>query len=135
MAEQARGKRVHERWAHFRFSVVGQLLAAPPGKGELAAAIAALADRTWHHPITDEHTRFGFSTIERWYYRASKERSDPVGVLRRKLRVDAGRQSAISGAVRQALQRTRGGTCPTKHARPRALPRRERAPPSSTVSN
>jgi putative transposase len=103
MAEQARGKRVHERWAHFRFSVIGQLLAAPPGKGELAAAIAALADRTWHHPITDEHTRFGFSTIERWYYRALKERSDPVGVLRRKLRADAGRQSAISGAVRQAL--------------------------------
>ena len=28
--------------------------------------------------------RFGFSTIERWYYRALKERSDPVGVLRRK---------------------------------------------------
>src|SRR5262245_45290980 len=60
MSGQARGKRVHQRWAEFRFSVIGQLLAAPPPKGELAAAIAALAERTWHHPITDEHTRFGY---------------------------------------------------------------------------
>ena len=103
MGQEARGKRVHQRWAEFRFSVIGQLLAAPPPKGELAAAIAALAERTWHHPITDEHTRFGFSTIERWYYRALKEKSDPVGVLRRKLRADAGQQPAMSGAVRQAI--------------------------------
>jgi putative transposase len=103
MNGQARGKRVHQRWAEFKFSVIGQLLAAPPPKGELAAAIAALAQRTWHHPITDEHTRFGFSTIERWYYRALKEKRDPVGSLRRKVRVDAGQQTAISGAVRQAI--------------------------------
>jgi hypothetical protein len=103
MDEQTRGRRVHERWAHLRFSVIGQLLAAPPGKGELAAAIAALAERTWRHPRTGEPTRFGFSTIERWYYRALKEKSDPVGVLRRKLRADAGQQPAMSGAVRQAI--------------------------------
>jgi putative transposase len=96
MDGEARAKRVHQRWAEFRFSLIGQLLAAPPPKGELAAAIAALAERTWHHPITDEHTRFGFSTIERWYYRALKEKRDPVGVLRRKLRVDAGQQWAMT---------------------------------------
>jgi putative transposase len=49
------------------------------------------------------HTRFGFSTIERWYYQALKEKSDPIGVLRRKLRADAGQQPAMSGAVRQAI--------------------------------
>jgi len=103
MAEQARGNRVHERWARFRFSVIGQLLAAPPGKGELASTITELAERTWHHPISGEPSRFGFSTIERWYYRALKEKRDPVGVLRRKLRADAGRQPAISGSVRQAI--------------------------------
>jgi transposase InsO family protein len=103
MGDRAGGKRVHQRWAEFRFTVIGQLLAAPPPKGELAAAIAALAERTWHHPIIDEHTRFGFSTIERWYYRALKEKSDPVGSLRRKLRADAGQQPAMSGAVRQAI--------------------------------
>jgi putative transposase len=103
MTEQARGNRVHQKWAHFRFSMIGLLLAAPPRKGELAGAIAELAERTWRHPTTGEPTRFGFSTIERWYYRALKERSDPVGVLRRKLRADAGQQPAISGAVRQAI--------------------------------
>ena len=90
MTQQARGPRVHERWAHLRFSVIGQLLAAPPPKGELRAQIEALAGRQWRHPITGEPARFGFSTIERWFYRALKERSDPVGVLRRKLRTDAG---------------------------------------------
>jgi putative transposase len=103
MSEQARGRRVHERWGAFRFSVIGQLLAAPPPKGELAGAIAALAERTWQHPTTGEPTCFGFSTIERWYYRALKEKRDPVAVLRRKLRADAGQQSAMSGAARQAI--------------------------------
>jgi len=105
MGEQAGGKRVHERWAHLRFSVIGQLLAAPPPKGELAGAIAALAERTWHHPISSVPTRFGFSTIERWYYRALKEKRDPVAVLRRKLRADAGLQPAMSGAADSCRQR------------------------------
>ena len=103
MIQQARGSRVHERWAHLRFSVIGQLLAAPPAKGELKAAITALAARTWQHPTTGDPVQFGFATIERWYYRALKERADPVGVLRRKLRADAGRQVAIGDAVRQAV--------------------------------
>jgi putative transposase len=107
MIQQARGPtagtRVHERWAHLRFGVIGQLLAAPPAKGELKAAITALAARTWQHPTTGDPVRFGFATIERWYYRALKERADPVGVLRRKLRADAGRQVAIGDAVRQAV--------------------------------
>jgi transposase InsO family protein len=103
MTQQARGPRVHERWAHLRFSVIGQLLAAPPPKGELKATLRALAERTWQHPTSGEPVRFGFSTIERWYYRALKERSDPVGVLRRKIRADAGQQAAVSEAVRRAV--------------------------------
>ena len=62
MTEQAGGKRVHEKWATFRFSVIGLLLAAPPPRGELDGAIAALAERTWHHPISGKPVRFGFST-------------------------------------------------------------------------
>ena len=103
MAEEPRELRVHERWARLRFSIIGQLLAAPPIKGELKAEIEALAARTWQHPITAKPVRFGASTIERWFYRALKERSDPVAVLRRKLRADAGQQPAISDAVRQAI--------------------------------
>jgi hypothetical protein len=40
MIQQARGSRVHERWAHLRFSVIGQLLAAPPAKGDSSLAAA-----------------------------------------------------------------------------------------------
>lgn len=102
MAEQVRGQRVHERWARFRFSVIGQLLASPPPKGELNKEIEALAERQWRHPITGERVRFAFSTIERWFYNAVK-RDDPVAVLRRKLRADAGQQPAISSAARQII--------------------------------
>jgi hypothetical protein len=65
---------------------VGQLLAAPPRKGELRAQLDKLAARTWCHPISGEPACFSVSTLERWYYRARKERQDPVGVLRRKRR-------------------------------------------------
>jgi transposase InsO family protein len=103
MTQTARGPRIHERWAHLRFSVIGHLLAAPPPKGELRAEFEALAARQWRHPSTGDPVRFGFSTIERWFYRALKERSDPVGILRRKLRIDAGQQPAMSDAIRQTV--------------------------------
>ncbi len=96
-------RRIHERWAQLRFSVIGQLLAAPPANGALRAALKELAAREWRHPASGAPVRFGVSTIERWYYRALRERQDPVGVLRRKRRQDAGRQSAMSGPLRQAL--------------------------------
>jgi putative transposase len=98
-----RGPRVHEQWARFRFSVIGQLLAAPPAKGELRRELAELAAREWRHPVTGEPVRLGVSTVERWYYRARKERHDPVGVLRRKVRTDAGRQAAMGAALREAV--------------------------------
>jgi len=103
MTQQIRGPRIHERWAHLRFSIIGQLLAAPPPKGELRAAITALAGRQWCHPTSGEPVRFDFSTIERWYYQALRERTDPVGILRRKVRNDAGQQHAMSEAVRQTV--------------------------------
>lgn len=96
-------RRVHERWAQLRFSVIGQLLAAPPAKGALRSELTKLAAREWRHPTTGEPVCFGVSTIERWYYRARKERHDPVAVLRRKRRQDAGQQTAMGEALRQAL--------------------------------
>ena len=94
---------VHERWAHLRFSVVGPLLAAPPARGELQAALAALAATSWLHPVTGTPTHFGLSTIERWYHQARRATVDPVGVLRRKVRADAGQQPAVGEAFRPAL--------------------------------
>jgi putative transposase len=95
--------RAHERLAQLRFSVIGALLASPPPKGKLQAELKKLAAKQWRHPITGELVRFGYSTVERWYYKSVKERHDPVGALRRKLPGIAGRQISISDAVRQAL--------------------------------
>jgi putative transposase len=94
----------HERWAYMRFSVVGQLLAAPPPKGELRAELERLAAHEWRHPITGLPVRFGVSTLERWFHRVRKEGRDPVRVLRRKVRTDVGAQDSISLAVREALR-------------------------------
>lgn len=95
--------RSHERWAHLRFGVVGSLLASPPAPGELRAELERLAEKPWRHPTTGELVRFGLSTIERWYYTA-RAGSNPVGVLRRKLREDSGRSLAISDKLAQALR-------------------------------
>ena len=94
---------VHERWAHLRFAVVGPLLAAPPPRGELQAALAALAERSWLHPVSGAPTRFGVSTIERWYTQARRATVDPVGALRRKVRRDAGQRSALGEALKPVL--------------------------------
>lgn len=94
---------VHERWAQLRFSVIGQLLAAPPPRGQLRAELERLASRSWQHPITGEPVRFALSTIERWLLRSRRERRDPVAVLRRKVRVDAGTQQ-VSLAIREVLR-------------------------------
>jgi putative transposase len=94
---------VHERWANFCFSVVGQLLAAPPPKGMLRRELKQLAARTWRHPVTGAPVRFGLSTIDRWYRRAKHERQDPLRALRRKVRKDLGSQGSMRLVIRQAL--------------------------------
>jgi len=99
-----RETRSYERWAQLRFSVIGHLLADPPAKGELQAALDQLALREWRHPTTGAPIRFGRSTIQRWYYKALRERQDPVAVLRRKPRQDAGRQATMTAVLRQVLQ-------------------------------
>ena len=40
-----------DRWARLRFAIIGHLLAAPPPRGELRAALEALAAKTWTHPV------------------------------------------------------------------------------------
>lgn len=94
----------HESWARFRFSVVGGLLASPPPKGELHAALEALAKKTWSHPTSGAPALFGLSTIERWFYTARAAGSDPVGALRRRVRSDAGTHPSLSEAQRVALE-------------------------------
>jgi transposase InsO family protein len=93
-----------QRWARFRFSVIGELLSCPPERGQLQDAIERLAKNNYQHPI-DPNRRvcFAASTIERWYYKA-KEAQDPISVLGRKIRSDAGMRWSISELVLAALE-------------------------------
>jgi hypothetical protein len=77
-------------WARLRFSIIGGLLASPPSRGQLGAALEQLAVRRYRHPSrADEWITFGASTIERWFYKAVAA-ADPIAVLARKVRGDAG---------------------------------------------
>jgi hypothetical protein len=122
------GSRMHERWARLRFSIIGALLAAPPAKGALRAALRQLAAREWRHPSTGAPVRFGVSTLERWLYRARNERNDPVGVLRRKRRGDAGAQASMTPALREALLAQYGAHKSWSAAAPRQFGRPGRDP-------
>jgi transposase InsO family protein len=103
MAHDEGSGRRHDQWAHLRFAVVGALLAAPPKKGDLQAALTALAERAWQHPTRGVPVRFARSTVERWYYHARNATVDPVGRLRRRVRRDAGQQPSMGEPLRQAL--------------------------------
>jgi transposase InsO family protein len=95
------------KWAQFRFSVVGPLLAAPPKTGELRAALARLAATEWRHPTSGEPTRFGLSTIQRWHYQALRERANPVEALSRKVRKDCGAPRAFDAKLVELIFRMR----------------------------
>ncbi len=95
--------RSHERWARFRFSVIGPLLAAPPERGELQEQLKSLAAKKWHHPITGQRVQFGLSTIERWFYTARNAKRDPVQALRRKIRSDQGGHPSLTPKFRELL--------------------------------
>jgi transposase InsO family protein len=87
-----------DRWARLRFSIIGNLLAAPPPPGELCSALATLAGMTWRHPVSGLEVRFGVSTLERWYY-AARAAADPVAALRNRLRGDIGRFPSLTPAA------------------------------------
>ena len=94
----------HERWARLRFAVVGPLLASPPERGRLRAALERLSQQSWEHPSGRGPVRFSVSTIERWYYQARAAHHDPVGALRRRVRTDSGRVRAMSVGLVAALR-------------------------------
>lgn len=94
---------IQERWARFRFSIIGSLLAAPPEVGALQTALAELEKKQWRHPMTGLPTTFSASTIERWFYHARNER-DPVSALRTKRRTDAGKSRQLQTELKQTLQ-------------------------------
>jgi len=103
MSENPSRSPAHEKWARFRFSVVGPLLAAPPEPGELQVRLQELSVQKWCHPLSGQWVQYGVSTIERWYYTARNEKQDPVAALRRRIRSDAGQHPALSAQLREEL--------------------------------
>jgi transposase InsO family protein len=82
---------------------VGPLLSAPPASGELKAALDALSQKTFRHPMLEgRKIRLARSTLERWFYTAKKAKN-PIEALRRNVRKDAGRFKAMDPRVAEAL--------------------------------
>lgn len=94
----------NRRWAEFRFSVVGGLLASPPKKGDLQQELKILSQKSWRHPTSKELSTFGFSTIESWYYKSRNERNNPVEILKTKIRSDKDRFRSLSEQIKEALR-------------------------------
>src|SRR5258708_28248396 len=88
MEKEHQNLRSHERWAHFRFSVIGLLLAAPPARGELQHKLKELAAKKGRHPISGQWVSLGRSTIGRWYYKALRGKDGPAQALKQKSRSD-----------------------------------------------
>jgi transposase InsO family protein len=97
--------RDNQRRAQFRLTVIGHLLASPPPKHELKAALQELAKRPWSDPLTGALKEYSFTTLKRWYYKALKAKTDPVRSLLRERRRDAGRGKVMSPALCEALRR------------------------------
>jgi len=95
------------RWARLRFGIVAPLLSAPPEKGELGAAIAALAAKTWKHPTTGEPWRTSAKSIERWFY-VARDSEDPIRLLERKVPKHAGTHPGVTPPVEAAIRKLRG---------------------------
>lgn len=92
-----------QNWAQFRFAVIGGLLTSPPQSGELQQALQALSEQSYQHPVdAEKRIRLSFATIERWYYHARKA-PDPIAVLGRKRRMDAGGRLCISDELLATL--------------------------------
>lgn len=103
MKKEPQPIRSSERWAHFRFSVIGSLLAAPPARGQLQEQLKELSAKKWHHPLNGQWITLGRSTIERWYYKALHGKDGPVDVLKRKVRCDHGTHPAVSPKLAECL--------------------------------
>lgn len=101
--EEIRSK--SQKWAEFRLSVVGAMLASPPGYGELTEILQHLSKKAWIHPTNGKPRQFSFGTIERWYYQAVKTKDSPIEGLAKKNRSDLGSQRSMSDAARELLQK------------------------------
>ena len=104
MGKEKTEKSTSEKWAEFRFGVVGVLLFSPPPAGELRSILKELSARSWKHPITGAYTKYSYSAIERWYYRAKIEQRSTVIALQRKNRSDTGVTRVLDDLLKNLLR-------------------------------
>lgn len=92
-----------DRWARLRLLIIGQLLAAPPARGQLKQRLTELSRQTWRHPISGVDIRFGVSTLERWLALARKG-PDPTAMLATVPRSDAGQARLIKTELADVIR-------------------------------
>lgn len=91
------------KWAEFKFSVIGHLLASPPPFGKLQEELRILSSKLWKHPQTGQHCKYSKSTLERWYYLSLKERETPIKSLLRKTRNDVTLEKVMTVELKKKL--------------------------------
>lgn len=89
-----------EAVALFRASIVGAVVQREMSRGDLAAAIRALAECRYRPPGSRVSKRYGISTLERWFY---AYRRGGLEALRPSPRSDRGRARELSAEQRQLL--------------------------------
>lgn len=80
---------IHQKTAELRFAVIGELLNSPVAKGELCLKLKVLSEKFWKDPRTGTPKKYGYATVERWYYKA-KRSPNPYDALMLKKRSDDG---------------------------------------------
>lgn len=97
------GPSARDQWARLRLLIIGQLLAAPPPRGELKQRLTELSAQTWRHPLHGGDVRFGVSTLERWLALARRS-PDPATLLATVPRADAGCTRAVGVELAAAIK-------------------------------
>jgi len=94
-----------ERMGQFRLKIIGGLLASPPVQGDLKQQLSLLAQKPWLHPVSGEMLYYSIPTLERWYYKAKKEKNSLLKTLSNQQREDKGCFKSITLAVCEALKK------------------------------
>ncbi len=81
--------------AEFRHSILGELFARPPAKGELAERLRELSNKSWVPPGQSHPEQYCVRTLERWYAKVRKNPSDRVTALLPSRRSDLGIRHAV----------------------------------------
>ncbi len=89
-----------EAVALFRAQIIGALTRRDLDRGELAAALRALAAERYRPPGSTTTRQFGASTLERWFY---AYRSGGIAALRPRPRSDRGRARELTPEQRELL--------------------------------